>query len=331
VSTGECQHILNEEGDDAWVVTYSPQGNQVATAGDDGIVRMWDVESGVCQHTLTDHSARVQRIVYSPNGNQIASASRDKTVRLWDVKTGMCSHIFIGHREEVTRVVYSPRGHQVASASYDDRTVRLWDTESGECHHTLVGHKEPVAAIAYSQRGNLIASWSGNGEAILWDVETGDCCWTLDYDGSTRPMNSYLAHPFVWMSLNVDSFITGDGSGSVTRWDVIREGDQFRVQLRWRSTNGQLTVENACVQDVQGLSDFNKRLLKQRGATGEPTVRLRETSKNVMRMASVVSKLKSSSSNTEALNLSPTSPAISSTRHTGQTVPATDAESTIED
>ncbi|KAF9347170.1 hypothetical protein BGX34_003341, partial [Mortierella sp. NVP85] len=107
------------------------------------------------------------------------------------------------------------------------------------------------------------------------------------------------------------------------------EGDQRRVHMRWRSTNGQLTVEDACVKDVQGLNDLNKRLLKQRGATGEPSVRLREASKNVMRMASVVSKLKSS--NTEALNRSATSPTTSFTGHLGrQSEQETDA-GTLED
>jgi hypothetical protein len=43
------------------------------------------------------------------------------------------------------------------------------------------------------------------------------------------------------------------------------------------------------------LSKLNTRLLKQRGATGEPTNRLREASDKLTSMASVISKLKSSS------------------------------------
>jgi hypothetical protein len=122
----------------------------------------------------------------------------------------------------------------------------------------------------------------------------------------------------VWISS--DAFITGDGGGSVRRWDLTKEGDQYRVNMRWRSVNGQLTLKDACVHDVQGLNDFNKRLLKQREAIGEPRLRLREASKKVMRMASAVSKFKSSPSDTDALNLSPASPAISSTRHSGQQI-----------
>ncbi|KAF9345700.1 hypothetical protein BGX34_004539, partial [Mortierella sp. NVP85] len=116
------------------------------------------------------------------------------------------------------------------------------------------------------------------------------------------------------------------GDGSVRRWDVIKEGDQYRVHMRWRSTNGQLAVEGACVQDVRGLNELNRRLLKQRGAMGEPSVPLREAGKKVMTMASVISKLKSSPSNTETLNLSLTSPAMSFTSHSEQTEQAKDKD-----
>jgi len=316
VETGECQHVLTGHSDSVWVVTYSPHGDQAASSGKDGTVRLWNIGTGACDHILTGHSDLIQAIQYSPNGNQIASACDDKTVRLWNVKTGECSHILIGHQGKATRVVYSPRGHQVASAGHNDKTVRLWDTASGECRHTLTGHEHNLHAIAYSPRGDLIASWSDKGEARLWDAETGDCCWNLDHDGSTPSGGNFCSQPFVWMSSDTDSFIAGCGDGSVRRMDAIKEGDQYRVHVRWRSTNGQLTVEDACVQDVQGLNDLKKRLLKQRGATGEPSDRLRETSKKVMSMVSVVSNLKSSSN--KDVELPPTSSATQLMRDSRQ-------------
>jgi WD40 repeat protein len=275
VNTGECQHVLTGHSDEVWVLVYSPQGNQVASTCVDGTMRLWDVNTGACQHVLTGHSERIEKIEYSPNGHQIASASTDMTVRLWDVRTGMCSHIFIGHQETLKRVVYSPRGDQVASTGTYEDTVRLWDTESGECRHVLkANHKKSTDAIAYSPRGNLIASWGDWGEGRLWDVETGECHWILNYDESAQSGAFTYSQPFVWMP-DGDSFITGDGNGSVRMWDVIKEGDRYRVHMRWRSINGQLTVEKASIQDVQGLSSLNKRLLVQRGAIGEPNIRLR--------------------------------------------------------
>jgi len=308
VKTGECQHILTGHNEVVDVVRYSPQGNQVASADMDGTARLWGVETGVCHHTLTGHSALIQTIEYSPNGNQIASASSDRTLRLWDVEEGACSHIIIGHQGDVACVVYSPRGDQAASASRADRTVRLWDTESGECRHTLVGHRNEIGAIAYSPRGIFIASWNDKGEARLWDVETGECRWTLDYDESIPTFYSSPSPNFVWMHPDDNSFITGGRDGSVKVWDVVGEGNQCCVRMRWRSANGQLTVEDACVQNVQGLSDLNKQLLDQRGAMGDLNLRLHEASKQVMG----VSEFKSSSFGPEPQNWSSTSPGFSS-------------------
>jgi len=240
------------------------------------------VETVECQHTLTGHYVYIQSIVYSPNGCQIASASDDKTVRLWDVKSGSCGSTFIGHRWGVARVVYSPEGDQVASASREDRMVRIWDIESGECRHTLVGHEKELFAIAYSPRGNLIASWSDKGEARLWDAETGECRWKYSYESTTQASGSDLSLTFVWMSSEPPSFITGGRDGSVRVWDVVGEGDQCRIQMRWMSTNGQLGLEDANIQDAQGLSYLDKRLLKQRGAKGYPNIWLSEAGKKVI-------------------------------------------------
>jgi hypothetical protein len=132
------------------------------------------------------------------------------------------------------------------------------------------------------------------------------------------------------MSPDIDSFITGSRDGSVRVWDVIEEGGQRRVQMRWRSTNGQLGVEGASIQSVRGLSDLNKKLLKQRGAKGDPNLRLREASKLVTSMASVVSKLKSSSPATEKLDSLSTTPAISSMKDSEQQVKQATDPKTLE-
>ncbi|KAK3811262.1 MAG: WD40-repeat-containing domain protein [Benniella sp.] len=196
-------------------------GDQVASADMDKTVILWDVEAGVCQHTPTDG-----------------------TVRLWDTKTGVCHYILIGDQGKVNHVVYSQRGDQVASAGCRDKSVWLWDTaSSGECRHTLVGHSIDIYAVAYSPRGDLLASWSDTGKGRLQDVETGDCCWHLPYDGSTQSGGILPVNPFVWMSLAVDAFIAGRGDGSVMVWDVVKEGDNIMstcagdrpmVSLLWR-------------------------------------------------------------------------------------------------
>jgi hypothetical protein len=63
--------------------------------------------------------------------------------------------------------------------------------------------------------------------------------------------------------------VAGCKDGSVGKWQVRRRStdkESCQVRLCWRTTRGELYMEGAIVQDVQGLSKENARLLEQRGA-----------------------------------------------------------------
>jgi hypothetical protein len=96
-------------------------------------------------------------------------------------------------------------------------------------------------------------------------------------------------------SSGVNYLMAGCSDGVIEVWQVRVDETHCHVSLRWRTTKGELDVLDATVQDVKGLSQLNSQLLKQRGAIGEPVHRLREASKRVVSMASVVSKLKAPS------------------------------------
>jgi len=286
------------------VVTYSPQGDEIASGGWDHTVRLWNVKTEKCQYTLTGHKGDITCIVYSPNGKTVASGCKDGEVRLWSAETGVCGRS-IRHAASVSRMVFSPQGNQLASGS-DDCIVKLLEVETGKCSQTVIGHGTIVKTIQFLQEGDLILSQSDKGEARLWNVETGDDLWTHD---TSMPVNDQpTTSDVAW--IGIDSFVTGGRDGSVRMWDVKEDG-QSRVRMRWRSTTGQLTAEDACIQDVDGLSHANRRLLKQRGAVGEPNNRLREAGRKLAIMGNVASKFMAaarkerSASSSSALSAAP--------------------------
>ena len=68
-------------------VTFSPDGQQLATSADDGTVRIWDARIGRQQLQL-HHGNAMTRAVFSRNGHQIATCGDDDTVRIWHAHTG---------------------------------------------------------------------------------------------------------------------------------------------------------------------------------------------------------------------------------------------------
>jgi WD40 repeat protein/DNA-binding SARP family transcriptional activator len=64
-------------------IAFSDDGSRVATAGADGVVRLWDPETGVELLALRGHETAVETVVFSPDGSRLASMGADGMVRVW--------------------------------------------------------------------------------------------------------------------------------------------------------------------------------------------------------------------------------------------------------
>ena len=148
-------------------VSFSPDGQMIATASKDKTVKLWNLEGKELQ-TLHGHLDAVTSVSFSPDGQMIATASLDKTVKLWNLQ-GLELRTLKGHFGAVTSVNFSPDGKIIATGSAD-KTLKLWNLEGLELR-TLKGHLGAVTSVNFSPDGKIIATASLDKTVKLWNLE----------------------------------------------------------------------------------------------------------------------------------------------------------------
>jgi WD40 repeat protein len=80
-----------------WAVKVSPDGKLAATAGYDGLVKIWDLAGRKLARDLAKRKGWVRSLAFSPDGSRLATGSADYMARLWDARTAQSLIEFKGH------------------------------------------------------------------------------------------------------------------------------------------------------------------------------------------------------------------------------------------
>ena len=193
---------------------FSPDGTKLATGGDDGNVRLWDVathqEIGA---PMSSGLAPVEALAFSPDGTTVAAGSSDGTVQLWDAATQHEVGTTMAAGPAAVRALAFSPGGKVLAAGGEDGDVRLWDTATQAQSGATMATGAPVAALSFSGNGTTLATGEGDGSTELWSSAT------QEQTGAALAAQGTARVSALDFGAGAGLLATGDATGTITLWN----------------------------------------------------------------------------------------------------------------
>ncbi|KAG0280977.1 hypothetical protein BGZ95_007652 [Linnemannia exigua] len=221
-----------------YCAVFSPDGRQIATAADEGPIRLTSLEPGAeTGRILKGHSRAATKLAYSSCGRWIVSCGLDKTVRLWDLHDSTPSrHDTIAELSEddvgdFDCLAFSPTGRQFA-VGYPNGVVRLFDPQSRAIVASTSLSRERLSALAYSPCGQqVVVGTSTTNSIFLWDLQLIEP--SVELHGHNKPVRCIAYSP-------------------CAQW-IVSGSDDETVRLWQRQQPSSAAESWSCVSVVRGF------------------------------------------------------------------------------
>ena len=170
--------------------TFSPDGDQFATAGTDRRARIWDASLGTPISPWLYHEQIVKRVSFDHNAARLTTTTTEGLVRLWDLSQRPAA---LAH-ESIRLAEFDRDGRRLLTVSYQD--IKIWDLKGGPPRTRSAGSQ--IYHATFSPDGERIVTVSADGQARIWDSATGAQLQSFphDYrlnDAAFRPDGAWLA------------------------------------------------------------------------------------------------------------------------------------------
>jgi WD40 repeat protein len=202
-------------------VAFSPDGRTIASASDDGTVKLWNPDHKTSLKTLTA-GGQVHDVAFSGDGHTLASASfgKNKTIILWEA--GRYTRLRALAGGDTRSIAFSPDGRTLASASADG-AIMLWNLHTGTRLSRVTGVGD-VYDVAFSPDGHTLASAGADGTVKLWNLDRGNRAKARTLRGQAGPVMSVAFSP------DGHTLASAGADGTVMLWDP-RDGAPLSTPL----------------------------------------------------------------------------------------------------
>jgi WD40 repeat protein len=210
---GDVVHRLKGHGFGTAALAWSPDGTVLASAGQDGKVRLWNPETGEEIAALAGGASWVESLAWSPRYEgrpSILASAAGKSLRFWQADGTLISE-HTKHTSTIADLAWHPKKKALATACYG--LVTTW--EPGKDVPTEVySWKGSHLKLAWSPDGRYVVTGDQDATVHFWVIRTGEDLQMYGYPTKVRELS--------WDASS--RFLATGGGPVVTIWDFAGSG-----------------------------------------------------------------------------------------------------------
>ena len=178
-ATGATQGTWFAHADTVFAFQLSPDAHQLATAGGDRLIKLWDLDTKRELARFEGHQGAVMGVAFNTNGTQLVSVGADKEIKVWDVKTREKLIALGQHKVGLSAVAWSAASQQIVATTqagevfaYRNLQAHTGAQSSDSGNERRIGDAGDAAlCLGVSPDGSILFVGSQDGVVNLWDRE----------------------------------------------------------------------------------------------------------------------------------------------------------------
>ncbi|KAI7894430.1 WD40-repeat-containing domain protein [Mucor mucedo] len=144
------------------------------TAGDSGIIKLWDLKSGKlikAQEPEKNSAHTISDVIYVQKTQILAAVTNDQNILMYSLehKLERVKQI-VGYNDEVVDVAYLGEKETHLAAATNSAQLRVYNVGTQDCD-LLYGHNDMIISLDKSKDGNLVVTASKDKTARIWKID----------------------------------------------------------------------------------------------------------------------------------------------------------------
>ncbi len=214
--------VPRERSVDTFILAFSHDGGQLATAAWTGGITIWSSDTGEPAQTLAGHSTLVTALAWSADGRRLASGDQSGRICIWNLATGRLERQCIGHSSDILSLAFSPEGSRLVSGGVD-HSVRMWETTASRPLAAVPLAGDPLV-VTFDPAGQELAVASPDGIIEVWSTTLVERRHCLTVPGTVNDL-AYAPDGGLLAAATYRS----DGTGEVVVWDAATGAERGRL------------------------------------------------------------------------------------------------------